>query len=133
LVEIAVANQVQDSYISSAKQLTSQMAGNIAAREILDMFEQYPKREYPEPEDPNDKGKTKDKKPPAKKKKKKEPAFAMPEWATELQVVIDKMKEIEKLVQDRVNLNLDDEFCAAVAEQLARFKKEFVFRRQQEE
>lgn len=67
------------------------MSGNITAREILDLLQEYPIREYPEPEDPNDKGK-KDKKPPAKKKKKKEPAFALPEWATELEVVIDKLK-----------------------------------------
>ena len=108
------------------------MSGNITAREILDLLQEYPIREYPEPEDPNDKGK-KDKKPPAKKKKKKEPPFALPEWATELEVVMDKLKQIEKLTQDRLNLNLDEEFCAQVQEQLLRFKKEVSFRRQQEE
>ena len=108
------------------------MSGNITAREILDLLQEYPIREYPEPEDPNDKGK-KDKKPPAKKKKKKEPPFALPEWATELEVVMDKLKQIEKLTQDRLNLNLDEEFCAQVQGQLLRFKKEVSFRRQQEE
>lgn len=93
------------------------MSGNITAREILGLLQDYPIREYPEPEDPNDKGK-KDKKPPAKKKKKKEPPFALPEWAKELEVVIDKTKQIEKLIQDRVNLNLDDEFCTQVQSQL---------------
>ena len=38
----------------------------------------YPIREYPEPEDPNDK--KKDKKAPPKKKKKETP-FPLPEWA----------------------------------------------------
>ena len=108
------------------------MSGNITAREILGLLQDYPIREYPEPEDPNDKGK-KDKKPPAKKKKKKEPPFALPEWAKELEVVIDKTKQIEKLIQDRVNLNLDDEFCTQVQGQLQRFKTEIGFRKQQEE
>ena len=108
------------------------MSGNIQAREILDMLQLYPVRDYPEPEDPNDKAK-KDKKPPAKKKKKKADAFQIPEWATDLEIVIEKLKQIEKLTQDRVNLNLDDEFCAGVTEQLLRFKKEVAFRKQQEE
>jgi hypothetical protein len=42
------------------------------------MLMDYPIREYPEPEDPNDK--KKDKKAPPKKKKK-EPPFPLPEWA----------------------------------------------------
>lgn len=74
------------------------MQGNISAREILGLLEEYPIREYPEPEDPNDKGKKQEKKPPAKKKKKKEPAFILPEWAAELEVVIDKRNKIEKLI-----------------------------------
>jgi hypothetical protein len=68
------------------------MSGNITAREILGLLQDYPIREYPEPEDPNDKGKKQDKKPPAKKKKKKEAAFATPEWALDLEVVMDKLK-----------------------------------------
>jgi hypothetical protein len=72
------------------------MSGNITAREILGLLKDYPIREYPEPEDPNDKAK-KDKKPAAKKKKKKEPPFATPEWALDLEIVIDKLKQIEKL------------------------------------
>ena len=74
MIDIAKENLVQESYISSATKLTSQMSGNIQAREILDMLQLYPVRDYPEPEDPNDKAK-KDKKPPAKKKKKKADAF----------------------------------------------------------
>jgi hypothetical protein len=55
------------------------------------MLQDYPPREYPEPEplDKNGKpikqnAKDKDKKP---KKKKKEPPFPTPEWAIELDVV----------------------------------------------
>jgi hypothetical protein len=111
------------------------MSGNIKARETLQALEDYPIREYPEPEDPNDKGKNakKDAKPPPKKKKKKEPPFPIPEWAVELEAVINKVKNMEQLVADKVNLKLDDEFCNQVAVQLARFKKEIAFRKVQEE
>lgn len=57
----------------SAEQLSSQMSGNILARETLKMLLDYPVREYPEPEDPNDKknkNKKKDDKAKVKKKKK---------------------------------------------------------------
>lgn len=70
------------------------MSGNIRARETLQMLLDYPEREYPEPEDPNEK-KSKDKKAPPKKKKKKEPPFPTPEWAEELDAVIQKYKEME--------------------------------------
>lgn len=56
------------------------------------MLLEYPEREYPEPEDPNDK-KKKDPK-AVKKKKKKEPPFPCPAWAEELPAVIDKVAEM---------------------------------------
>ena len=76
------------------------------ARETLQILLEYPERVYPEPEDPNDK-KAKDKKAPPKKKKKKEPAFPTPEWATELEAVISKVKNMEQLAADKTNLKLD--------------------------
>mmetsp|Transcript_42036 Transcript_42036/g.64407 ORF Transcript_42036/g.64407 Transcript_42036/m.64407 type:complete len:208 (-) Transcript_42036:41-664(-) len=132
LIDIANDNNVEKEYIAIAEVLTSQMSGNIRARETLKMLHEYPEREYPEPEDPNDK-KGKDKKPPPKKKKKKEPPFPTPEWAEELDAVISKVREMEQLVNDKVNLKLDDEFIFKVNEQLQRFKKEIAYRKQMEE
>lgn len=88
------------------------MSGNILARETLQMLVDYPIREYPEIEDENSK-KGKEKKPP-KKKKKKEPPFATPEWALVLDTVIEKVKLMDKLAQDKEKLKLDDEFIAEV-------------------
>jgi hypothetical protein len=65
------------------------MSGNIRARETLQMLLEYPEREYPEPEDPADAKKNKDKAP--KKKKKKEPKFDTPPWAEELDAVVKKV------------------------------------------
>jgi hypothetical protein len=93
LIDNATENQVEKDYIDNATYLTSQMSGNIKARETLLMLHDYPQRDYPEPEDPNDK--KKDKKAP--KKKKKEPPFPLPEWAEELDEVIKKYKEMEQL------------------------------------
>ena len=111
------------------------MSGNIKARETLLALQEYPQREYPEPEDPNEKGKggKKDAKPPPKKKKKKEPPFPIPEWAIELEAVVNKVKNMEQLVADRLNLKLDDDFCNQVSVELARFKKEIAFRKVQED
>lgn len=102
-------------YINNAETLSNQMSGNIKARETLQMLLDYPPRDYPEPEEVDPK-KTK-KAPPAKKsKKKKEPAFPTPEWALELDAVITKVKNMEQLAADKVNLKLDDDFCAHVQE-----------------
>ena len=79
------------------------MSGNIKARETLQMLLDYPEREYPEPEDPND-----------KKKKKKGDAFPTPEWATELEAVIAKVKSMEQLAADKANLKLNEDFCKRV-------------------
>ena len=105
------------------------MSGNIKARDTLQMLQAYPEREYPEPEDPKEK---KDKKAPPKKKKKL-PPFPTPQWAEELPAVIQKVKEMEQLTSDRVNLHLDDAFVKSVNMQLQRFKKEIAYRKQLEE
>ena len=44
---------METEYVAHAETLTSQMAGNIKARETLEMLRGYPERDYPEPEDPN--------------------------------------------------------------------------------
>ena len=108
------------------------MSGNIKARKTLQMLMAYPEREYPEPEDPNDK-KAKDKKAPPKKKKGKGPAFPTPDWAEELDAVIQKVKEMEQLSNDRQNLKLDDSFIVNVNSQLQRFKKEIAYRKSVDE
>lgn len=76
------------------------------------MLLDYPERVYPEPEDPNDKKKKQNKKEEkkVKKRKKKEPKFDTPEWALELDAVINKVKSMEQLSADKVNLKLDDGF-----------------------
>lgn len=83
------------------------------------MLLDYPERVYPEPEvlDPkkkNNKKVEKDKK--VKKKRKKEPAFNTPEWATEIEAVINKVKLMEQLAADRDNLHLDEDFIKKVSE-----------------
>ena len=77
------------------------------------MLQDYPEREYPEKEDPNDK--KKDKKAPPKKKKKL-PPFPTPPWAEEISEVEKKVQLMRKLVADKVNLKLDDEFIQRVNE-----------------
>ena len=64
-----------------------------------------------------------------KKRKKKEPPFPTPDWAEELNSVIDKVKEMEKLSSDKINLKLDDSFIQDVNTQLQRFKKEIAYRK----
>ena len=95
------------------------------------MLFDYPEREYPEPEDPNDK--KKDKKAPPKKKKKKEPPFPTPEWAEELTDLEKKITEMRQLAGDKENLKLSDDFIKKVDEQLTRFKKEVSYRKMLEE
>ena len=105
LIDNATENQVEKDYIDNATMLTSQMSGNIKARETLHMLQEYPDRVYPEPEDPNEK--KKDKKP---KKKKKQEVLVPPPWAEELDDVIKKFKEMEQLAQKKDLLKLDDAF-----------------------
>ena len=88
------------------------MNGNIKAREILQMMLDYPEREYPivEAIDPKKKKtmpKPKEDEKKKKKKKKKEPAFPIPEWATELESVITQVHNMENLLADAENLSLD--------------------------
>lgn len=59
------------------------------------MLLDYPERIYPEPEIVDPKAKKKVEKEKKKKKKKKEPAFNTPEWALELDAVINKVKSME--------------------------------------
>lgn len=130
LIDIANKNQVEDEYIKNASYLKDQMAGNIKARETLQMLQAYPERIYPEVEvDP----KKKDKKAPPKKRKKKEPPFPYPEWALEIDQTQEKIREMERLKDDKKNLMLDEDFIIKVNEQLERFKKEINFRKQMEE
>ena len=108
------------------------MSGNIHARDTFQMLLDYPERIYPEPEEMDPKKKKKeDKKKPVKKKRKKEPAFNTPDWAQDISAVVEKVKSMEQLSQDKVNLQLDDEFIKKVNEQLQRFKKEIAFRKAQ--
>lgn len=78
---------VSGEYTKAAETLSSRMQGNLKSHSILQMFLDYPEREYPEEEviDPKAakgaKGKDAGKKTPAKKKRKKEPPFIYPEWA----------------------------------------------------
>jgi len=87
LITDAEKKAVETQYVEEAKYLTGQMDGNIKSRHILNMFQDYPEREYPE-EDIMDPKKKKD--PKAKpKKKKKEKELPYPEWGVELQNVRD--------------------------------------------
>ncbi len=93
LIEKASEYNVAPQYRERAEKLGQQMAGNIKAREILQMMLDYPEREYPVPEpvDPKKKAKKVDDKEKKKKKKKKEPPFPIPEWANELEAVTSQV------------------------------------------
>ncbi len=88
------------------------------------MFD-YPPREYPEPEPLDAKGKPLKKDPKAKPvKKKKGPPFPTPDWAMELDAVVQKVKLIEGLIAQAENLYLEKTFLADCDAVLKRFKKE---------
>ena len=101
--------------MQQADKLRGQMDGNLKAREILALLSAYPIREYPEPEplDKNGKPLKKDKneKP---KKKKKEPAFPTPDWAIELDQVVQKTKLLEGLAQNAADIHLEKDFLQTV-------------------
>lgn len=124
LIQRAKVTGVASMYTDQADIYSNKMSKNIRAREILDLLEQYPPREYPEEPEPDPKNKGKSAPPPPKKKKKKkEPPFPMPEWAKELQTVIDEVNNLKTLLGDKENLSLNEEFehkCAVVFD---RFKK----------
>jgi len=111
LIEEAQKTSVEEEYLVAANKLTSQMQGNIQAREILMELEDYPIREYPEPEllDKSGKPIKKDEKKP-KKKKKKEPPFPLPEWALQLEDVQKKVKLIDQLAHKSQELHLTKDF-----------------------
>jgi hypothetical protein len=50
LIDSAGKNSVEEIYIKNAEVFQKQMSENIQAREILQMFLDYPVREYPEVE-----------------------------------------------------------------------------------
>ncbi len=82
--------------------MQQKMHGNIKSREILQMLLDYPEREYPivEVVDPKKKKSQpkKEEEKKKKKKKKKEPPFPIPEWATELESLIQQVHTMENLV-----------------------------------
>lgn len=129
LINRAHETEVEQQYMESANKLSSQMTGNIQAREILQMLQIYPERIYPEPEPLDAKGKPlkkKDDKP--KKRRKKEPQPELPDWAGELDDVRKQVNMMTELSKDAANLHLEQEFLDKVAEQLGRFKKEIKYR-----
>jgi len=71
--------------------------------------------------------------PKKKKKKKKEPPFIVPDWAKDLNVLIEKVNNMKKYVGIYKELGLDDEFKNKAKEQLVRFGKEVPFRKEEEE
>ena len=87
--------------------LSGKMQGNLQAREVLQMLQDYPIREYPEEEivDPKDKKKKDDK--TKKKKRKKEPPFPLPDWALELDAVKRQIQLVTQLQKNAKELELD--------------------------
>lgn len=69
----------------------------------------------------------------SKKKKKKEPPFVVPEWAKELDVLIEKTTTMKKYVKIYKEIGLDDAFAIKTKEELKRFDKEIPFRKEEEE
>jgi len=131
-IKDASEKSVEDEYLQKGQHLSSQMQGNLKAREVLKMLQDYPIREYPEPEETDPKKKTKED-PKKKKKKKREPPFPYPTWAEELEAVEQQIKLINSLIKNAAELQLSPDFLADSKEQLARFKQEVGFRKQQEE
>jgi len=87
LIQDASDKQVEDCYLKRATDLGGKMQGNLQAREVLQMLQDYPIREYPEEEVEDAKNKNKKKDEKKKKKRKKEPPFPLPDWAMELDAV----------------------------------------------
>jgi hypothetical protein len=136
LIHKAKATEVSNMYTDQADIYLDKMKKNIRAREILELLEAYPPREYPEVEEPDPKNKNKKpaEPPKKKKKKKKEPPFPMPDWAQDLETLKSEVDNLKELLGNRDNLELNDEFNDKCIEQFDRFyKKEIPFRRDQEE
>ena len=72
--------------------------------------------------------------PKKKKKKKKEPPFQVPEWAKDLNNLVERCNNMKAYVKEPERLGLDANFIKEAKEQLARLdKKEIPFRREEEE
>jgi len=127
------------------------MKGHIEAHDVLELLLEYPERKYPvikevkeaptkaaiiraAPKAPTSapvKKAAAPKKPVAKKPK--EPAFEPPAWAEDLEVVEEKVRQMQLLANDREFLQLGDEFMEEAHKQMTRFHKEIGFRKQEAE
>ena len=132
-VETAKNTGVSEEYVNKGVDLAEKFKLNIDAKDILQKFLEYPIREYPVVEEVDPKKKKKAEPPPKKKKKKKEPPFLVPEWAKELNVLIEKVADMKKYVAKAEELGLNEEFVKTTKEQLKRFAKEIPFRKEEEE
>ena len=130
----AKENKVRAEYTDEADIVLDKMTRHIRAKQILERFEAYPVRTYPEPEiiDPKKKKVKKEEKKVVKKKKKKEPPFLIPDWAGDLAEVIKEVDTMNGLIKKPEEAILDKEFLNKVNTQLARFKKEVAYRKQLE-
>lgn len=100
------------------------MKRNIKAREILDLLEQYPPREYPEVEIIDPKNKNKKVEPP-KKKKKKQPPFPTPEWALNLDTLKEEVQNLSvAFMKDHAYLELTQDIITRSTIAFERFKKQ---------
>lgn len=134
LIQRAKVTDVSNQYTDTADVYSDKMKRNIRAREILELLEAYPPREYPEVAEPDPKNKNKSAPPPPKKKrKKKEPPFPMPEWAKELPTVIEEVNNLKTLLGNKEELVLDEAFEQRCGVMFDRFKKEIAFRKDVEE
>jgi hypothetical protein len=102
------------------------MSGNIESRHILEMFMDYPEREWPEEEIVDPKKKADKKAKP--KKKKKQPQLNYPDWGEDLDNVRQTVDKMRKLIADKVNLKLTDEFVQSVDSQIKKMTKEINYR-----
>eukprot|EP00826_Nyctotherus_ovalis_P052826 TRINITY_DN676_c0_g1_i8.p1 TRINITY_DN676_c0_g1~~TRINITY_DN676_c0_g1_i8.p1 ORF type:complete len:208 (+),score=110.43 TRINITY_DN676_c0_g1_i8:381-1004(+) len=129
----AKENKVREEYTDEADIVLDKMTRHIRARQILERFEAYPVRNYPEPEviDPKKKKVKKEEK-KVVKKRKKEPPFLIPDWAGDLAEVIKEVDAMNALIKKPEEIMLDKDFLDKVGTQLARFKKEIAYRKQLE-
>ena len=130
-VENAKNTNVSEDYINKGVDLAEKFKLNIDAKDILQKFLEYPIREYPVVEEVDPKKKKVEQ--TKKKKKKKEPPFIVPEWAKDLNVLIEKVNDMKKYVAQAEELGLNEEFVKNSKDQLARFAKEIPFRKEEEE
>ncbi len=132
-VDNAKKCNVDTSYIGKGELLLEKISDNLKAKELLNLFVEYPIREYPiiEPVDPKKKNKATS--PPKKKKKKKEPPFNVPEWAKELTALVDKVNEMKGYIEKYKEIGLNEDFYIKSKAQIERFGKEIPFRKEEEE